>query len=153
LITMNETGELNKIQINGKEVRKIITDLNKDQEEGGSILIRAISNTYSKLRDPPDEQTTKLPLWRVVLWHWGVMMAAAYVTKATDANRATFAEHARLYVMEKANVRAGITTWYDWQLYSIMPKIFFAFGSLSQCNSSRARCSSRIHAEAQGEPH
>jgi len=41
-------------------------------------------------------RTTKLPLWCVVFAPWGTMMAAAYVMKATDANRSTFAERARL---------------------------------------------------------
>ena len=78
----------------------------------------------------PDESTTQVGRWAEVLRHWGLAMNAAFVTRAGDDERRTFAKHARLYVMEKSCIRSGITTWYDWQLYSMLPRMFYTYGSL-----------------------
>lgn len=130
LITMNDHGELNKLQINGQEARTLIADLRTDEEEGGSVLLKAVSDTYAKLTKPPGPSTTKLGQWRIVLTHWALAMSAAYVMRATAEDRDNFRKHARFYAMEKSNICAGICTWYDWQLYSIFPKIFDTYGSL-----------------------
>jgi len=138
---MNDHGELNKLQTNGHEVRKIMADIMKDEESGGSVLMEAARNTYSKLRSAPSEQDTKLPMWRRTLMHWAIAMSAAYKMRATDADRAAFAKHSRMYVMEKSCICAGITSWYDWQMYSIFPKVFYTYGSLyAICQEGMEAC-------------
>jgi len=47
-----------------------------------------------------------------------------------ELNRQIFRENAKVYVMEKSKIRAGITTWYDWQMYSIFTVMFDEFESL-----------------------
>ena len=127
LITLNDKGELNKIQINGTEAKRLMEDVVKGED---SILLQAVKRTYANLKHVPDESTTQVGRWAEVLRQWGLAMNAAFVTRAGDDERRTFAKHARLYVMEKSCIRSGITTWYDWQLYSMLPRMFYTYGSL-----------------------
>ena len=59
-----------------------------------------------------------------------ILCCAGYSLHATPADRAIFREHATMYVMKKSRIRAGITIWYDWQMYSNMANLFDKFGSL-----------------------
>ena len=68
--------------------------------------------------------------WAVVLRHWALAMRAGYVLRATAADRQTFRENAQLYVVEKAKIRAGCCCWCDWQIFSVLTKIFDKYESL-----------------------
>ena len=127
LITLNDKGELNKLQINGTEAKRLMEDVIKGED---SKLLQAVKRTYASLKYAPDESTTQVGRWAEVLRHWGLAMNAAFVMRAGEHEQRTFAKHARLYVMEKSCIRAGITTWYDWQMYSMMPRMFYTYGSL-----------------------
>lgn len=107
------------------QVRTIIADL----MSGESALLAAIAATYAALGET-DGDVTHLSAWRVVLAHWARAMQAAYVLRATPADRQTFRENVKLYVTRKAEIRAGITIWYDWQLYSVMTDLFDRYESL-----------------------
>lgn len=90
MITVNEKGERNKVQIKGDEVKTLYEDLTS----GDSHLLKAVRTMHAAL------------------------------------GRQAFREHVKFYVMEKAAIRAGITTWYDWQLFSIFTELFDQFESL-----------------------
>jgi hypothetical protein len=45
--------------------------------------------------------------WCAVLGHYAVAMTAAYKMRPQAVDRATFKEHARLYVLKKALLRPG----------------------------------------------
>lgn len=100
-----------------------------DVLSGDSVLLKAIAKTYRELGVGQDQ--THEGEWAVVMLHWATAMRAAYKLRATEADRAVFREHTMLYVTTKSMIRAGTTTWYDWQLYSVFPKIFDKFGSLA----------------------
>jgi len=59
-----------------------------------------------------------------------LLKAVRTMHAALGAHRQAFREHVKFYVMEKAAIRAGITTWYDWQLFSIFTELFDQFESL-----------------------
>lgn len=124
LISTNEKGELNKVQINGTEVKVIYEDLTI----GKGHLLKAVRNMYAAL-DLRDEKT-KVNRWEVVLKAWALAMQAGFKMRPTAADRQIFRENAKVYVMEKSKIRAGITTWYDWQMYSIFTILFDEFESL-----------------------
>ncbi|KAL1515173.1 hypothetical protein AB1Y20_004241 [Prymnesium parvum] len=124
LISLNDKGQLNKVTLNGEEVRVMIDDLLC----GHSMLLQIISNTYSHLGDGDD--CTHMHMWTDVLFHWATAMRAGYKLRATPADREIFREHTQWYVMKKAQIRSGTTVWYDWQLYSAFPSMFDKFGSL-----------------------
>jgi hypothetical protein len=146
LISTNEKGELNKFQANGQEVRTYMKDLQRDEEEGGSELLKAVTETYAKLHKPASERDTKLGEWRVVLMHWALAMTAAYVMRAGEEERRTFRKHVKFYVMKKSCIRAGITVWYDWQLFAHMTRIFYTFGSLyAICQEGMEACQKRAN--------
>lgn len=152
LITTNEQNVLNKLQINGKEGHAIMQDLPKDEEEGLGELLSAVTDTYAALGC--EETNTKLLQWRIVLMHWAIAMTAAYVTHATADDRRAFRKHSRFYVMEKANICAGITTWYDWQMYSIASKVFDYYGSFfAICQQGMEACQKRSNAFARMSNH
>lgn len=46
------------------------------------------------------------------------------------ARRVTFRKHVKFYVMKKSCIQAGITVWYDWQLFAHATRMFYTFGSL-----------------------
>eukprot|EP00966_Prymnesium_polylepis_P328908 7384682-Prymnesium_polylepis.1 len=57
-------------------------------------------------------------------------MEAGYKMRPTDAHRDLFRSEMRWYVAKKVAINDEALVWYDWQLHSIMPKLFDAFGSL-----------------------
>lgn len=124
LITVNKEGKLNKPSINGEEVQIIF----KDVLSGDSELIKAFRAMYKAMELRPE--ATKIEQWVDVLTHWAESMRAAYVMRATQADRDSFRKHAKFYVRAKANIRSGIITWYDWQMFSIMSELFDRFMSL-----------------------
>ena len=124
LISVNNTGGLNRVTLNGEEVRGLIKDLTS----GDSKLLRAIRATYEALS--AQEQATHLNAWAVVFGHWARAMRAAYVLRASAADRQTFREEVKCYVTEKAKLRPGACCWYDWQLFSVMTEMFDKFESL-----------------------
>ena len=126
LVSCDQKGNLNKVTLNGGEVRSAIYDLPDD----ASFLLAAIRTTYSKLADPVDPATIHLPEWEEVLRHWARAMRAAYTMRATREDRQTFRESTSYYVIAKATpVPAGLV-WYDWQLFSLMPALFDRYESL-----------------------
>ena len=124
LISTNDKGELNKITLNGGEIRAIMRDL----LAGESCLLSAITNTYAELKI--SEHDTHLRAWANALKHWATAMNAAYDMRATREQRTVFAHHIRLYVLEKGKINNQELVWYDWQLWSIFPKLFDRYGSL-----------------------
>jgi len=126
LISVNQEGKLNKVTLAGGDVRILIDDLLSDD----SVLLKAIRTMYASLKDPPDDTITKVSEWAGVLKHWALAMDAAYVLRAGARHRQTFRENVRFYVMKKSKIRAGICTWYDWQMYSIFTDLFDTFESL-----------------------
>jgi len=77
-----------------------VRSLIEDLLSGNSKLLAAVRNTYLQ------------------------------VLHATEADRQVFRENVKQYVIKKAMIRAGCCCWYDWQLYSVMTKLFDKFESL-----------------------
>ena len=126
LIQVDQKGALIRVSLNGEEVRSLIEDL----LSGNSKLLAAVRNTYLQLHDQPEDAVTHVNRWEHVLTHWAKAMGAAYVLHATEADRQVFRENVKQYVIKKAMIRAGCCCWYDWQLYSVMTKLFDKFESL-----------------------
>jgi hypothetical protein len=124
LITVNEKGQLNKVSLNGDEVRILWKDLTT----GEGHLLRIVRNLYDQLGVSTD--ASQIDAWVTVLTHWGKAMRAAYTMRATPADRAEFRKESWMYVQTKSSIRAGITVWYDWQLYSAFGAIFDKYESL-----------------------
>ena len=126
LVSCDQKGQLNKVTLNGGEVRSAIYDLADDN----SFLLAAIRTTYSKLATPIDPATIHLQQWEQTLRHWAKAMRAAYTMKATPEDRRTFREQASYYVISKATLVPEGLVWYDWQLFSLMPNLFDRYESL-----------------------
>ena len=126
LVRLDEDGELVNIDLSGEEVRDVITDVCKPHDGERSVLIDAIRTTREKL----GLNTGNMAGWEASLTHWGLAMRAGYKLKATDADRQTFRENVRWYVLKKVMLHDESLCWYDWQLYSVFTKLFSAFGSL-----------------------
>jgi hypothetical protein len=126
LVRLDEDGELVKIDLSGEEVRDVIPDLCKPHEGGSSVLLDAVRTTREKL----GLNTGNMAGWEACLTHWALAMRAGYVLKATKADRQTFRENVRWYVLKKVTLHDESLCWYDWQLYSVLTKLFDAFGSL-----------------------
>jgi len=124
LVSVNDKGELNKVQINGNEVKVIYEDLTT----GKGHLLKAVKKMYAELN--LRDEVTKVNRWEVALTAWALAMQASFKMRPTAADRQIFRENAKVYVMEKSKIRAGITTWYDWQMYSIFTVMFDEFESL-----------------------
>ena len=124
LVSVNDKGELNKVQINGNEVKVIYEDLTT----GKGHLLKAVKKMYAELN--LRDEVTKVNRWEVALTAWALAMQASFKMRPTAADRQICRENAKVYVMEKSKIRAGITTWYDWQMYSIFTILFDEFESL-----------------------
>ena len=124
LFSVNKERKLNPISFNGEEVRILMEDLAGDD----SKIIAAFKELYSSLGIAPANH--KLDAWAAVMGHWARAFNAAYVMRATQGDRDTFRSEVAFYVAKKAMLRAGACTWYDFQLYSIMPVLFDTFKSL-----------------------
>lgn len=126
LVSVDANGKLNRVTLNGGEVRTLIDDL----LSGSSCLLAAITKMYASLKHPPQDDCTHMRKWAVALRHWALAMKAGYKLRATPADRQIFRDNIKLYVTRKAMIRAGTCCWYDWQCFSVMTKIFDSFGSL-----------------------
>ena len=125
LVSLNQKGELNKVTFNGQEVRILIVDLLRGEQ---SLLLMAIADTFKALG--LTEEDTHLSRWREVFGHWARAMHAGYKMRPSADDRRTFRAESKLYSSLKSAIRPGITNWYDWQLFSILPDQFDRWGSL-----------------------
>ena len=123
LVTTNDKGDLNDISLNGDEVKICMDDL---VDPSKSELLKAVRDTLAALK----LSASKMDAWASCLGHWARAMKAGYEMRATDAHRDTFRTEIRWYVAEKVTINNEAMVWYDWQLWSIMPMLFDAFGSL-----------------------
>jgi hypothetical protein len=126
LITMNDKGELNDIDLNGGEARALMKDLAGLAEGRTSVLMDAVRATRQRLGIGAGNTEA----WATCLQHWGVAMCAGYKLRPTEADRAAFHNHARWYVLTKVCMHDEALVWYDWQMFSAFPLQFDAFGSL-----------------------
>jgi len=124
LFSVNKERKLNPISFNGEEVRVLMEDLARPD----SKLIAAFRDLYKKLDISPASH--QLDAWATVMQHWARAFQAAYVMRATDADRRTFRGEVGFYAAKKSMLRAGACTWYDFQLYSIFTELFDTFMSL-----------------------
>jgi len=121
------------IGVNGDEGERMLKDLYRlhlypAKSWGASKLLTAIYETAKALE--LHQVCEQMQKWCAVLGHYAVAMTAAYKMRPQAVDRATFKEHARLYVLKKALLRPGKLCWYDWQMWSALPKLFEQVGSL-----------------------
>jgi hypothetical protein len=114
------------VTLSGGEVRSLIADLLTGKQ---SRLFAAVRKTYSLLKVPVAEETSRMCDWEATLGYWARAMDAAYTLHATPEIRQTFRENVRYYVIAKAGLTEKLV-WYDWQLFSIMTHLFDRYGSL-----------------------
>jgi len=133
IMGLDSKGNLYELSLNGAESEALVEDIAKSKAEGGSsIVLDALRNTYSKLLFRP--QDSHVDEWTIILQHWALAMQAGLVMRGTPAEMAThrlsFALNARMYVLKKGMLNKDTLVWYDWQLYSVFPVIFYIIGSL-----------------------
>ena len=126
LISCDQKGNLNKVTLNGGEVRSLMHDL----ADPDGFLITAISKTCSELAAPVDPAVIHLRAWETTLGHWATAMKAAYVLRATPEDRQVFRERVQYYVISKAALVPDKLVWYDWQLFSVFTTMFDRYESL-----------------------
>jgi hypothetical protein len=126
VITVNQTGELNDIDLNGPEARALMKDLAGLAEGRKSVLMDAVCATRQQL----GLGLGNTAQWATTLQHWGVAMCAGYKLRPTEADREEFHAHARWYALTKVCMHDESLVWYDWQMFSAFALMFDAFGSL-----------------------
>ena len=128
LVSVNEKGELNDIDVSGNEVKALMRDLARAGVAGvgGSVLMGAVRMTRGALGLGVDD----LDAWAGCLGHWARAMEAGYLLRPTQADRDSFRAEVRWYVMKKVLINDEALVWYDWQMFSIFPLLFDSFGSL-----------------------
>ena len=130
IISCDKKGVLNDITLNGGECRALMADIARAVEGGRSHLFEAVRETYASLHDAPGADALNLCEWEEVLKLWAISMGAAYKLRPTEADRRTFRESSKLYVVKKAMLNSTYLVWYDWQMYSVMAKLFDRYESL-----------------------
>ena len=133
LISCDKKGQLNDFALNGGEVVMLYNDIRLGKQgtkpgEDCSAFLHAFYKVHASLGI--DDTTAHLDDWAEVFMHWANAMHAAYKLKPTAADRDTFTQEVRWYVLKKAAVKNDGLRWYDWQFYSLFPKLFYMFGSL-----------------------
>ena len=126
LAQLDQDGELVKLDLNGSEIRLLIAAPKAGEKSTLGKLLDAVCKTRTMLK----LDQGAMPRWRECLGHWAAAMRSGYELKATDADRQTFRENVRWYVLKKVLINDESLCWYDWQLYSVFTKLFDAFGSL-----------------------
>ena len=125
LVQTDSKGNLVDFKLNGSDVKVLFTDIRTGDE---SEFFKAVRNVHEKLGIDPT--TAHLDEWEKVLSHWANAMDVGYKLAPTDDDRKTFATEVRFYVLKKALIKNDGMRWYDWQFWSIFPKLLDTFGSL-----------------------